>query len=81
MNVAIEELRGLIGMTISFACAIITMLIEASEIYAILAGLGGLLAGSATSFYYYQKAMLIREVRRKTKLGLTEKKITLNTNR
>ena len=74
MNVAIEELRGLIGMTISFACAIITMLIEASEIYAILAGLGGLLAGSATSFYYYQKAMLIREVRRKQKLELAEKK-------
>jgi len=74
MNIAIEELRGLIGMTISFACAIVTMLIETSEIYAILAGLGGLLAGSATSFYYYQKAMLIREVRRKQKLELAEKK-------
>jgi hypothetical protein len=74
MNITIEELRGLIGMTISFACAIVTMLIEASEIYAILAGLGGFLAGSATSFYYYQKAMFIREVRRRTQLALAEKK-------
>jgi hypothetical protein len=74
MTIAIEELRGLIGMTISFACAIVAMLIEAGEIYTILAGLGGLLAGSATSYYYFQKALLIRDVRRKAKLELAEKK-------
>jgi hypothetical protein len=74
MTISVEELKGLIGMTISFACAIVAMLIEAGEIYTILAGLGGLLAGSATAFYYYQKAMLIREVRRKAKLEVAEKK-------
>jgi len=74
MNIAIEELRGLIGMTISFACAIVTVLVETSEIYTILAGLGGFLAGSATAYYYYQKALLIRDARRKSELARKETK-------
>jgi hypothetical protein len=69
-----KEIKGVIGMTISFGCAIITVLIEAGEIYAILAGLGGLLAGTATAYYYYQKALLIRDVRRRTKTEVDEKK-------
>jgi len=74
MTISVEELKGLFGMTVSFACAIVTMIIEAGELYSILAGFGGLLAGLGTSYYYLQKALFIREVRRKSKLAKENQK-------